>query len=191
MRFHFLLIVLLVILTACGGRNVNTDYARKAIIALPQEVLEKEDIDVVYVTQTSGASAVVETRVKTAFRLQKIDDAWVVKDIRIGHGQWERIADLESALNQVKTAETRLMLDRIAAAVKEFYKETGNMPAFKDYIALSDILAPKYLNPLIRLDSWRKPLRATAQDPKSILVVSAGPDGRFNTDDDIRITLTP
>lgn len=191
MRFHFLSIVLLVFLTGCGGRKINTDYARKAIIALPQEILEKEDIDVVYVTQTSGSSAVVETRMKTAFRIQKVGGKWVVRDIRIGHGQWEKIEDLASTLTQVKTAETRLMLDRIADAVKAFHKETGNMPAFKDYISLSDILAPEYLDPLIRLDSWRTPLRAKATDSDTILVVSAGPDGRFTTNDDISITITP
>jgi hypothetical protein len=192
MRFHIPFILLLVLVAPCGCRkNINNDNARKAIIAMPQETLEKEDIDVTYVTQIGSASAVAETRVKTAFRLQKINDEWVVTDIRIGHGQWEKIEDLASALAQVKTAETRLMLDRIAAAVREYHKETGNMPEFRDYVALSDLLAPKYLDPLIRLDSWRKPLRATTTDQNSILVVSAGPDGRFTTDDDISITITP
>jgi len=192
MRFYSLSICLILILTACGGRrDITPGTAQKAIIAMPQETLEKEDIDVTYVTQIGSASAVAETRVKTAFRLQKINDEWVVTDIRIGHGQWEKIEDLASALAQVKTAETRLMLDRIEAAVKEYYKETGRMPEFRDYVALSDILAPKYLDPLIRLDSWRNPLRATATDQNSILVVSAGPDGRFDTKDDIAVTVTP
>ena len=191
MRFHIPFILLLVFLTACGPRNLSTGNVRKAITALPQEILENEDIDVIHVTQTSGSSAVVETLVKTAFRLQKVDDKWVVKDVRIGNGQWEKIGDLASALAQVKTAETRLMLDRIAAAVHEYYKETGNLPEFRDYVALSDLLAPKYLDPLIRLDSWRQPLRATATDQNSILVVSAGPDGRFDTKDDIAVTVAP
>ena len=187
----YVLLTLLVFLTACGGRKISTGNAREAITALPQEILEKEDIDVVYVTQTSGSSAVVESRVKTAFRLQKINGEWTVKDIRIGHGQWERIEDLSASLNQVKTEQTRQMLDRISAAVKEYYKATGSMPEFKDYIALSDILAPTYLDPLIRLDSWRNPLRAAKPDSNSILVVSAGPDGRFTTEDDIRTVIMP
>ena len=192
MRLHISFILLLVLVATCGCRkNINAGNARKAIIAMPQETLEKEDIDITDVTQIGGSSAVAETRVKTAFRLQKINDEWVVTDIRIGHGQWEKIEDLASALAQVKTAETRLMLDRIAAAVQEYYKETGNIPEFRDYVALSDLLAPKYLDPLIRLDSWRQPLRATATDQNSILVVSAGPDGRFDTKDDIAITVTP
>jgi len=191
MRIYILLIVLLSFLTGCGGRKIDSGGARKAIASLPQTILENEDIDVVDITQTSGSTAVVETRVKTAFRLQKVDEKWVARDIRIGHGQWERIEDLSAALTQVKTEQTRLILDRIATAAREYHKATGSMPEFKDYVALSDILAPKYLDPLIRLDSWRNPLRATKPDSNSILVVSAGPDGRFTTGDDIRITITP
>ena len=191
MRFHIPFILLLVLVVACGPRNLSTGNARKVITSMPQEILENEDIDVVYVTQISGSSAVVETRVKTAFRLRKIDNEWVVKDVRIGHGQWERIEDLASALLQVKTAQTQLMLDRIASAVKEYYKAVGAMPDFKDYVALSDILAPKYLEPLIRLDSWRIPLRATKADSNTILIVSAGPDGRFDTKDDLALAVTP
>jgi len=191
MRLHYFFILLLVLFSACGGRKLSTGDARKAIVSLPQEILEKEDIDVVYVTQISGSSAVVESRVKTAFRLRKVDGSWVVKDIRIGHGQWEKIDDLAAALDRVKTEETRIMLNRISEAIGKYREETGSYPGFKDFVALTDILAPKYLDPLIRLDSWRNPFQATAPSPDSIKVVSAGPDGRFGTKDDLSITATP
>ena len=67
----------------------------------------------------------------------------------------------------------------------------GKLPEFEDYIDLSDVLAPKYMKSLIRLDSWRNPLRAKALDTGSIQVSSAGPDLRFNTDDDISLTINP
>ncbi|MBN2321490.1 MAG: hypothetical protein JXR49_20600 [Acidobacteria bacterium] len=165
--------------------------AREAIIAPPQQLLEKDDIDIVHITQTSGSSVVVESRVKTAFRLQKVNDVWEVRDIRIGNGQWEKVEDLTTALTRVKNEQTRLLLEQVAASVEEYRRDTGKMPEFEDYVDLSDVLAPKYMKSLIRLDSWRNPLRAKALNTDSIQVISAGPDLRFNTDDDISLTINP
>ena len=82
------------------------------------------------------------------------------------------------------------MLDQVAEAVRKYRESTGNLPAFKDYIALSDQLSPQYLTPLIRLDSWRQPLEAERPNAETILLRSAGPDGKFGTADDIRHTVT-
>jgi len=191
MRFLILLIIPLLFLSGCGGHKLSTGHARNTIVAMPQEILEKEDIEVVDVIQTSNSSAVAETRVKTAFRLQKKNGEWEVHDIRIGHGRWEEASNLSEALKRVQTEETNLMLERIAGAVREHYKATGSLPEFKDYVSLSDILAPKYLDPLIRLDSWRNPLNATKTTEGAVSIVSAGPDGRFSTGDDLRITINP
>jgi len=191
MRFCYLTLALILLFTACGGHKFSTDDARKAIVGQPQNILEKEDIDVVYVTQTGKSTAVAETRVKTAFLLDKVDEKWIVREIRIGNGQWEKIENLTEALERVKTEETRIHLERIAASVREYQKESGRMPEFSDYIDLSDKLAPKYLAPLVRLDSWRKPLRANTLESNAIVIASAGPDGLFSTEDDISITITP
>jgi len=191
MRLHILLITLIILLTGCASRKISVNSARDAIVALPQGILEKDDVDIVHVTQTSNAFAVVETRVKTAFRMQKVDETWEIRDIRIGNGQWEKVEDLEAALTQVKTKQTRLLLDQVAASVREYRGDTGKMPEFEDYVGLSDVLAPKYMTPLIRLDSWRNPLRAKAVNTDSILVTSAGPDLRYDTDDDISLTIKP
>jgi len=186
-----LLITLLLSLAGCSSRKMSVGTARDAIVATPQEILEKDDINVVHITQTSGSSVVVETRVKTAFRLQKVDETWEVRDIRIGNGQWEKIEDLAAALTQVKTEQTRLLLEQITDSIRNYHMDTGKIPEFEDYVGLSDLLAPKYMKSLIRLDSWRNPLRAKAPDAGSILITSAGPDLRFDTDDDISLTIRP
>ena len=131
MRFNILLIGILLILNGCGGRKMSVGTARESITAPPQKILEKDDIDIVHITQTSGSSVVVETRVKTAFQLQKVNNAWEVQDIRIGDGQWEKIEDLAAALTRVKTEQTRLLLDQIADSVKKYSKDTGKMPLFE------------------------------------------------------------
>jgi hypothetical protein len=191
MRILLPLTILFLFLSGCGGHKISTGKAQKVIIEPPQITLEKEDVEVVDIIQPTNSSAVAETLIKAGFRLQKKDGKWKVREVQIGHGQWEKIENLLEALKRVKIEETHQMLDRIANAVREYHKATGTMPQFADYVKLSDILAPKYLDPLIRLDSWENPLQSKTLDSGDILVVSAGPDGRIDTDDDIRITIAP
>jgi hypothetical protein len=189
MRFFFPLLCIL--LTAgCAGRKINNNNAKDVILELPQNTLEKKDLEVIHVTQISGTEAIAETQLKTAFRLEKVKNAWIVREVRLGHGQWEKVNNLAAALEAVKCDETRKMLDQVAEAVRKYRESTGNLPTFKDYIALSDQLSPQYLTPLIRLDSWRRPLEAERLNAETILLRSAGPDGKFGTADDIRHTVT-
>jgi hypothetical protein len=184
MRFlHFLLSLLL--LSACGGRSLNSGHARNIISGMPQDSLEKEDVDIIKVSQSSSSEAVVETRLKTAFRLEKVRGKWEVREVRIGHGPWENISNLERTLELVRIDETRKMLDAVAESIQAYRKAHGAMPEFKDYISLTDLLSPAFMTPLIRLDAWRRPFGAERLN-KSISLWSAGPDGKPGTADDIR-----
>jgi len=188
MKFaHFLIVGLL--FTACGGKKISVDHAREAIIDLPQEVVKKEDVEVAKVNQVGGSEAIVETRLKTAFRLEKVNEHWIVREVRIGHGQWENVAGLLQVLEATKSEETRKMLDRIAEAIRKYQESNGSMPVFRNYVELSDALSPSYLTPLIRLDAWRRPLEAKSLDAKTIQLISAGSDGEFGSSDDIRLTI--
>lgn len=186
---HLLIAILL--LTACGRRTIDANRARDLIIGTPQEVLEKEDVEVAFVRQVGGSEAIIETRLKAAFRLEKVQGRWIVREVRVGHGQWEKIGNLSKTLEAVRTEETRKSLDQIAEAILKYRESNGRMPVFKDYISLSDLLSPKYLTPLIRLDAWRRPLEVERPDADTILLRSAGPDGKFGTADDIRRTVPP
>jgi hypothetical protein len=184
MRFLYLLFPVL-LLSACGGRNIHSGEARDIIISSPQAALEKEDIDVVKVIQSSGSEVVVETQLNTAFRIEKVQGKWEVREVRLGHGQWEKIGNLIRTLEMVKFEETRDMLDKIAQSIQAYRKSTGALPEFTDYISLSDKLSPKFMTPLIRLDAWRRPLGAT-RTKDAISIWSNGPDGNPGTSDDIQ-----
>lgn len=184
MRFEYLLTFAL-LLTACGGRSVDTGSAQNLIIALPGAALEKEDVEVKKVTQISGSEAIAETSLKTAFRLERVRGQWVVREIRVGHGQWEKVENLARALEDARARETAELLDRVVEAIRSYREATGSLPQFRDYIGLSDLLSPRYLTPLIRLDAWRRPLAARRESPEAIVLLSSGPDGRFGTSDDI------
>jgi len=189
MRFPCLLFCI-VLSAGCAGRSINTNRARNAIADMSQGALEKEDVDVVKVTSIGGSEAIAETRLKTAFRIEKVKGKWVVREVRLGHGQWEKASDLAAALEAVKTDETKRTLDRISEAIQKYRESTGKLPVFKDYIALSDQLSPAYLAPLIRLDSWKHPLAAEHTGADTIILQSAGPDGKLDTSDDIRLTIS-
>jgi hypothetical protein len=188
MRSRYFLICIL-LLTGCAPRSITSHVARDRIVEVAAGPLEKEDVEVRKLTPVGGSEAIAETRLKTAFRLEKVNGEWLVREVRIGHGQWEKVTNLEAALGAVKLEETQETLNRLAAAVTKYREITGNLPSFKDFVELSDQLTPKYLSPLIRLDSWRQPLHAERPNADSILLRSAGPDGKPGTSDDLTRTI--
>jgi hypothetical protein len=181
----WLCILIPIILTSmsCGQRNMSAHIARGALTG--NQELEKEDLEIGKIAQASGSEAIVETRLKTAFRFEKVGKNWIAREVKLGHGQWVKIENLANAINELKTEETGKMLDQIIEAIKKYRKDKGCLPEFKDYISLSDLLSPAYLTPLIRLDSWRRPLAAKRTEAGAILIISAGPDGSFDNKDDI------
>jgi hypothetical protein len=187
MRAEFFLISLL-LLTACGGRSMNKHLARDLIMAIPQEALEKKDIEVLSLLQPSRSEAVAETTLKASFRLEKVHGDWVVREVQLGHGQWEKVGNLIQALEKLKHEETQDMECKIANAIVRYREATGALPIFRNYIELSDALSPHFLTPLIRLDAWRRPFQAECIG-QVITIRSFGPDGRSQTTDDIVRTL--
>lgn len=190
MKNRYLLIAIL-FLTACGGRTMNTGLAKNLIIKMPEEILKNDDVEVVKVSQIGGTEAIAETRLKAAVRFKRVGNEWQIREVRFGHGQWEELSNLLQALEAVKAEETRRMLDRIAEAIGKYRQANNTLPVSKDYVSLSDVLSPMYLTPLIRLDAWRRPLRAERVDADTIRVWSEGPDGRSGTADDISRTVSP
>jgi hypothetical protein len=173
-----------ILLTACGGRMLSKSAAQNLIVGLPDDILNKEGVSIESVGQT-GNDAVVETNIRAAFRLEKTRGKWVIRDIRVGQDQWESLSDLREALTRVKTEETQRLLEQVSASIEKYRQKNGTLPSFADYVSLTDSLFPAYLSPLIRLDSWRRPLFAEHQGSGAIRLVSAGPDGKFGTADDI------
>src|SRR6266705_2293123 len=137
------------------------------------------------VNQTGQRDAVAETTLHATFRFEKVDGKWVIREVRLGKRPWERLDDILRALEQVKTEQTRKLLEQVAAAIEKYREANGALPDFKDYVSLSDTLSPKYMNPLIREDAWHNPLAASRSAPGTVRLLSAGPDGRTGTPDDI------
>jgi hypothetical protein len=173
---------------ACGGRSVDKKTAHGAILRSTSDIFRKEEVDVKSVDQAAPDRAVVEADVRAAFTLRKVQGEWVIEDVRLGRRPWEQLHSILQALDEVKARETRALLERVAEAVGKYAKARGSLPDFRDFVTLTDALHPDYLTPLVRLDAWRNPLSAFRPAPNLIRLLSAGPDGKEGTGDDIEST---
>jgi|WetSurMetagenome_2_1015567.scaffolds.fasta_scaffold37504_3 hypothetical protein len=175
------------LLSACGGRQISDGVVQNLIANLPEEAINKDDISIESVRQ-NGNNAIVQVNVRTAFRLEKVNNDWVIREIRLGDDQWQSLDELREALNGIKIEETRRLLDQVVAALDQFVAKNGALPLFKDYVSLTDTLMPEHLTQLIRLDAWRHSFVAELISADTVRLASAGPDGKFGTTDDILTT---
>ena len=178
------------LLTGCGSRKLNKNMAQDLIANLPGDVLDQEDFDVEGISQIGSSNAVIQTKLNAAFRFQKVRGKWIPREVRIGNDQWEDIDDLVATLRRIKEDRTRGLLDTVAEAIEKYCVENGALPRFGDYDSLSDALAPEYLNPLIRLDAWERPLHVDQLNANTVRLLSGGADGKLWSGDDIELIRT-
>ena len=176
-------------INACGGRTINKNSAQALIANSQLAPFSKEDVYVESVNQTGARDAIVEARLKAAFRFEKVQGQWVMREVRLGDRPWENVEDVLRALRVVKADETRSTMDKIAAALEAYRSRNGRLPEFRDYVSLCDKLYPEYLNPLIRVDVWGNALAAFVAGLNRVRLVSAGPDGKLGSADDIQLSV--
>ena len=187
-RGAFLALLITALVSGCGGRALTKKSAHSAIIQSTGDIFRDPDVDVKSVNQVSSGQAVVQTEIQAAFTLRKVEGDWKVEDVRLGRNSWEKLSNIAAALEEIKLRETRELLQRVASALEVYFKKNGALPDFTDYISLSDALSPAYMRPLIRLDAWRNPLAAYHAGSDAVRLLSAGPDGKLGTADDIELT---
>src|SRR5439155_20421975 len=108
-------------------------------------------------------------------------------EVRLGKGEWQKLDHILRALEQIKTDETRKLLNQVATALERYWEKNGALPEFKDFVSLSDLLSPNFMSSLIREDSLHHPLAAYKNGANSVRLVSPGPDGQLGTGDDIEV----
>lgn len=184
------LLPIAVVLGGCGGRTVGRATVQGLIVDLPDGVFGRDDISIDSISALGGNHAVAEARLRAALRLERVKGAWVIREVRLGKRPWEKIDDIVRALEAVKSSETRKLLEQVASALDKYRDRHGALPRFDDYVSLSDALAPEFLNPVVREDAWQHPLAAFRASADTIRLVSAGPDGKLGSGDDIEVVRT-
>jgi hypothetical protein len=185
-----LFLLLILSISACAARSINKKMAHDLIVALPEGAFDKDDISIHSVSQTGANHAIVVAGVQVALKLERIQGNWMIQEVRLGNGEWVKLDAFLRALDQVKSADTRELLEQVVAAAEKYRTKNGTLPEFTDYISLSNSLNPDYMTRLIREDAWRRPLAAYRLGPKALRLVSAGPDGKFGSSDDIELRKT-
>jgi len=179
--------VAFVLLAGCGGRVISRTTVQGLMVDLPDGVFGRDDIRIESVSSLGGNHAIAEARIRTALKLERVQGNWVIREIRLGNRPWEKIDDFFHELEDRKVAETRRLLETVAAAVDKYRERHGRLPTFTDYVSLSDVLSPDFLNPLVREDAWKRPLAAFHPNADTVRLVSAGPDGKLGSPDDLVI----
>ena len=132
-----------------------------------------------------GSHAVATVTVKTAVKMSKKENQWVIDEIRIGDRRWEKAEFIIAVLNEKRTARTRSDLRVLSEGIHLYRNEHSSLPQARDFQELIDALSPKYLDQVTRLDAWSNPFSYKSLSASDYDLRSAGPDGRMNTPDDL------
>lgn len=133
----------------------------------------------------SGDQAIAEITVKTAVRMKKENGQWVIDEIRLGDRHWEKAENILAAIQTRRTQRTSGQLNQIAGGIRGYQADRGSLPQAEDFEALIDMLAPRFLQQVVRLDAWSRPFRYRLLAGGGYDLRSSGPDGYFDTEDDL------
>ena len=181
-KFLGLYLLLACSLASCQ-KSLN-EQVRDQIRTLDHAELDPEDIEILEV-RGSGDQAVVQVTIKTAIRMRKEGNKWVMREIRLGDRRWESVDRILEAIERSRQEQTAKEMDQVTAGIKKYRQEEGNVPLVKSFEKLVDTLNPEYLSSVIRIDAWWNPYRYRVMTVSEFELRSAGPDGKFGTDDDL------
>lgn len=133
-----------------------------------------------------GNHAVATVTLKTAVKMIKQDEQWVIDEVRIGDRRWEKAEFIIAVLNEKRTARTRSNLKTLSSGIRQYLSQHSKLPPAKDFRQLIDALSPDYLEQVTRLDAWSNPFSYRALSASGYDLRSAGPDGTIDTADDLK-----
>ncbi|MBI1764049.1 MAG: type II secretion system protein GspG [Acidobacteria bacterium] len=197
-RIHFLLfLAALAVALSCGTRtptrvpagtppaSLDVKHIRELLQHVAGADLKPAQVEIKSIAPGTGNdNAVVEARIETAFRLQRENGAWKVAEVRLGDRQWESLDLVEAAVQHEKERRTTGLLQRLAEGLEAYRREKGQFVATEDVSVLLDHLAPRYLGNPLRFDWWGSQF-VYHGTPSSYQLLSAGPDRKPGTSDDL------
>jgi len=152
--------------------------------AIPPLKLKATELEIIE-TRESGNSLVAEVKVKTALKFVKEKGRWKLEEVRLADRRWEKISHILAVLDQKRTQTTMKSLGALTEAIQLYRAEQGYVPQVTDFRALMDLLAPRFLSRVIRLDSWSNPFLYSSYSSSDYKLSSAGADGAEGSNDDI------
>jgi len=171
---------------AAFARELRARDARNAI-AEGLGFDKPDGVRVKSISAAAGNDAVAEATIEAGFHLkQDKDGKWKAVEIRTGDRRWESIELIQTAVRKEKALRTTADLRAIATALEAFKRERGHYVAAENSAGLVDLLTPRYLPMIIRIDAWSNNLEYKGTT-SGYRLASSGPDGKPSTGDDIVI----
>lgn len=185
----FMLILSLAGVTACGSsRLLNEGKVKDRLEHLGTGELGSKDILVTGVSQTGDNQAIAETKIKATFQFHRAKGGdWQVEAIRLGDRDWVELSAFLQAFNGVRAAQTRDRMQKLVDGIEKYRQKAGHLPAVNDIVKLTDMLAPAYMNEVIRYDGWNQELIYRFRGSDAFQLSSSGADGLAGNSDDITI----
>ncbi|MBI4444490.1 MAG: type II secretion system protein GspG [Acidobacteria bacterium] len=184
MKRILLLPLAVAVLNAACGRDLGRQI-QETVRVFDNLRLRPDQIEVENVQPSGKEELVAEIRVRTAVRMLKKGDKWVIEEIRLGDRHWEKAEHVLAVLNQRRSSATLSQMHSIAEKVLSYSKQHGQLPQVSSFESLIDVLSPEHLAQAIRLDAWSQPYSYRALSSSEFELRSAAADGQFGTPDDL------
>jgi hypothetical protein len=182
-----LLIIMSLLLSACAADRLSQGEARKKITEIGRSKLVPDAIEIRRIVSQSDTQALAEAGVTLAFQFKRENPnaEWRIDAVRLGDRDWISLDELLAAINDGRRRTTVESLQKVAEAIAKYRTANGSLPNARDIVSLMDILHPLYINDLVREDGWGNPVDYEITGESAFRLVSAGPDGRPGTADDV------
>ncbi len=171
------------ILAAACGKS-SDKQVQELVAGFGGAELQKKQIEVTKF-EGDGEFAMAEITVRTAVKLRKENDRWVIDEVRLGDRRWEKADRIWAALEQQRRQAALEQLDQIRQGIQRYRQQNSQVPQSEGFTALIDELAPRFLSQVIRIDPWSNPFQYRPLGTDRYDLRSAGPDRRFETQDDV------
>ena len=171
-------------LSGCAA-GPSTQAAREQIAQLANAELATDDVIVERVVSQTESLAIAEATVKLTFQWEKdADGEWRIVRVRLGSGRWVEVEPLLGAVETLENDRTQASLEKLVDGVRTYVARNGDLPRIETSGYLSDVLHPLFMSDLVREDAWGSNILYESEGGRFRLV-SPGPDGLSDTDDDI------
>ena len=149
--------------------------------------LGEEQVEVRNIQRSRG-QAIAEVQITTAVKLSEKEGKWIIEEVRIGDRRWEKAEHILAVIGEKRSQTTVGQLELISESIRSYQQVNAQVPQVATFEELTDLLSPRFLHPLIRIDAWSNRFSYQATGTHAYDLKSAGPDGHLGTTDDLSAT---
>jgi len=182
------LVPIILLLTLCScGKSIGKQV-KEQVRTIDGALLGKKQVKVKNVKRV-GDVAVAEVEVTTGVKLGKKKGKWVIEEIQIGDRHWEKVEHILEVIEKKRIESSSGQMKQIISGIQRFAAAKGQVPQVESFRELTDLLSPEFLNPTIRIDAWSNGFFYEVVGEHGYDLHSPGPDGRFQTPDDLVVSV--